>query len=164
MPGIPGAGGFASLFSLAGAGFQFGASMLQAQGEKIAAQGRATGYQYEAEKADVNAQYGELKAAQVSGQLTRNLNMTLGNIDAIRAAARTDVTSPTGAAVRNTMEAAGMEQKGIEVGNILAQAEQSKADAAYYRQAATTALLAGKTAAEGDIMGGIGKAVGALAA
>ena len=57
--------------------------------------------------------------------MTRNLNITLGNIDAVRAAAHTDPTSPTGAAVRDYAETTGTEQKNIAVDSITAQAQEA---------------------------------------
>ncbi len=86
--------------------------------------------------------------------LTRNLNQTLGNIDAVRAAARTDPSSPTGAAVRNTVEATSTENKNIQVDSIMAQANQDRANAAYLRSASSTALLSGGIGAFGDLLKG----------
>jgi hypothetical protein len=79
--------------SLGSMGLQFYATIYQAQGV-------ATADQYQADRLDVAAKYGELKAVQVGGQMTRQLNTVLGNIDAVRAAANADPNSPTGVAVR----------------------------------------------------------------
>ena len=118
-------GGAASLASI---GLQAYSTILQSQGV-------AAGDEYQAAKLDQAAQYGELKAVQTGGQMLRSLNTTLGNIDAVRAAANADPTSPTGAAVRDNQENIGNEQRSIVVGSILQQARQDRADAEYYRSA-----------------------------
>lgn len=135
---------------------------LSAYGDETKAKGVAAGDQFKAAELERAAQYGELKAAQTSGQLTRNLSMTLGNIDAIRAAAHDDPTSPTGAAVRDYAEKIGTEQKTIQVDSILAQSQQQEADAAYMRKSASDALLSGDIAAGADVLKGLGGALGSL--
>jgi hypothetical protein len=142
------AGLFSSIFSLAGAGFSaYGdieageGKALGLEGQALSQRGQAKGYEFSALKSDRAAEYGRLNATQIGGQLTRDLNTTLGNLDAIRSAAHTDPSSPTGAAVRGMEEGIGIDQRNIKVGNVLAQASQSEADAAYYRVAATSALL-----------------------
>lgn len=135
---------------------------LTAYGDVTKASGTAAGDQFRAAELDRAAQYGELKATQTSGQLTRNLNMQLGNIDAIRAAAHDDPTSPTGVAVRDYAEQRGIEQRDIQVDSILAQSKQSEADAAYLRKSASDALLSGDIAAGADVLKGIGGSLGSL--
>jgi hypothetical protein len=130
------AAGGASGLSLAGLGFSAASSILNASGT-------AAADTFKAEQLERTAEYGELKATQTSAQLTRNLATTLGNIDAVRAAARTDPTSPTGAAVRDFTQQVGTEQKNITVDSIEAQAQMDEANAAYLRSASSTALLSG---------------------
>lgn len=120
---------------------------LSAQSAQLQAAGVAGGDTFQAEKLDNAATYGELKAAQTGGQMSRQLNQTLGNIDAVRAAANTDPTSPTGAAFRDNQETIGTEQRTTTVNSIVAQSNQDTADAAYQRQAAGQALLAGDISA-----------------
>lgn len=134
--------------SLASIGLSAYATMLQAEG-------RAKADEYQAEKLESAATYGELKAVQTGGQMTRSLNTTLGNIDAVRAAAGTDPTSPTGAVIRDNQETIGSEQKGIVVNSILQQARQDKADSAYYRSSAKDALFAGKVGAAAGVFKGL---------
>src|SRR5580693_447353 len=116
----------ASGTSLASMGFQ-------AMGSVETGMGEASADKYKAAVLQRSAQYGELAATQTGGQMTRSLNMTLGNIDAVRAAMRTDPTSPTGAAVRGQIEAVGMEQENIKVSSLRAQAQEDEANAAYLR-------------------------------
>jgi hypothetical protein len=118
----------------------------------VAAQGQAEADVYKAQQLDEAAKYGELKATQTAGQMTRNLTMTLGNIDAVRAASRTDPTSPTGAAVRDYVENIGEEQRGITVNNIQQQARMDENNAAYMRTAASNALLGGDLSIAGTLL------------
>ena len=131
-----------------------GAGIFQAAGSIVQGIGTSNADKYQAEEQEQAAQYGDLKAVQTNAALTRNLNQTLGNIDAVRAAARTDPASPTGAAVRNTVEATSTENKNIQVDSIMAQANQDRANAAYLRQASSTALLSGGIGAFGDLFKG----------
>ena len=105
------------------------------------------------------ATYGELKANQTNAQKTRQLAVTLGHIDAVRAAAHTDPTSPTGAAVRGEREMEGGMQKEISVENIMQQARMDESNAAYMRSQASNALLAGDISMLGDIASGTAGAI-----
>lgn len=137
--------------SIASIGLQYYAGVQKAQADQFKATGESQGDTYQAERLDVAAQYGDLKATQTQGQMTRNLNSTLSNIDAVRAASHTDPTSPTGAAVRSQAEDIGDSQIGITVGNITAQTDQERSDAAYYRTASANALLSGNMASNADM-------------
>jgi hypothetical protein len=134
--------------SIASVGLQTYAALLKSQGV-------ASADQFQAQKLESSATYGELKAVQTGGQMTRNLNTALGNIAAVRAAAGADPNSPTGAAIRDNQEQIGNEQKGIAVNSILAQATQDRNDAAYYKSAADNALLAGDVSAAAGIFGAV---------
>ena len=131
-----------------------GAGIFEAAGSIVQGIGTSNADKYQAEEQEQAAQYGDLKAVQTNAALTRNLNQTLGNIDAVRAAARTDPSSPTGAAVRNTVEATATSDKNIQVDSIMAQANQDRANAAYLRSASSTALLSGSIGAFGDLLKG----------
>jgi hypothetical protein len=145
-----GGGGFAAGgMSLASAGLSAYSTILKSQGT-------ATADEWQAAKLETAATYGDLKAVQSGGQMTRNLNTTLGNIDAVRAAANADPNSPTGAAFRQNQEDIGNENKNIAVNSILQQSRQDRADAAYYRSAASNALLSGGIGAAAGILKGIG--------
>jgi hypothetical protein len=76
----------------------------------------------------------------------------LGNIDAVRAAQRTDPTSPSGQAVRNFVETTGTEQKNITVDSISAQAQMDEANAQYLRTASSSALLGGDLGIAGTLL------------
>lgn len=144
-------GGAAGGNSIASVGLQTYATLLQAQGT-------ATADSYQSDRLETAAQYGELKATQTGAQMTRNLNTTLGNIDAVRAAAGADPNSPTGAAFRDNQETLGNEKRGITVDSLNAQALQDKNDAAYYQQASQSALMSGDISAAA----GVAKAVAGI--
>ena len=128
---------------------------LSAYSTILQSQGVAAANEFQAAKLEQAAVYGELKAVQTGAAMTRSLNQTLGNIDAVRAAANTDPTSPTGNAFRENQEQLGEDQKTTTVNSILAQASQQRSDAAYYKSAASDALFAGKISAAAGIAKGI---------
>jgi hypothetical protein len=146
--GSGGGGSAAGGNSLASIGLSAYSTILQSQGV-------ASADEFQASKLESAATYGELKAVQTGGQMTRNLNNTLSNIDAVRAAAHTDPSSPTGAKIRSDQEALGIEQKNITVNSILQQSRQDRADAAYYKSAGKDALFAGGISAAAGIAKGI---------
>jgi hypothetical protein len=131
-----GSGSSASGQSITGAALGAFSTMLQAQGESEADK-------YQAQRLERAAQYGDLKATQTSAQMTRDLTTTLGNIEAVRAAARADPTSPTGAAYLDNQESIGENRRSIAVGSLMAQANQERQDADFYRRASSNALLIG---------------------
>lgn len=79
-------------------------------------------------------------ADQTDAQFREELDKTIGNIEAIRAAAGVSGNSPTSDAIREGEEKASDRQRRIKVGNLLSQADQSAGDASYYSSAAGTAL------------------------
>ena len=138
--------------SIASTGFKMLADYTSSRAE-------AGGERFKAELLEQQAQYGELKAAQTNAQMTRNLAITLGHLDAVRAASHGDPTSPTGAAVRGEMEAQGEMRKEITVENILQQKRMDEANAAYMRSQASNALLAGDISMLGDFASGVAGAM-----
>jgi hypothetical protein len=146
----------------AGPALSIAAIGLKAAGDYTKSRGVAAEDEYRAAELDRAAQYGDLKATQTNAQMSRNLTITLGQLDSIRAAARTDPTSPTGAAVRDFKEQVGTEEKNIRVDSIMEQARQAEADAAYMRTSASRALLSGDIAIAGDVIGGLGGAIKGL--
>jgi hypothetical protein len=147
-----GAAGAAGGLSLAATGFKV-------LGDYTTSRAEAGAEVYKSELLEQQAQYGELKATQTNAQMTRNLAITLGHVDAVRAAMHTDPTSPTGAAVRGEMEATGEMRKEITVENIMQQARMDEANAAYMRTQSNNALLSGDIAMLGDAFSGAAGAV-----
>jgi hypothetical protein len=138
--------------SLASTGFKMA-------GAYESSRGTAAADIYTAQELEQQAQYGELKATQTNAQMTQRLAITLGHIDAVRAAAHTDPTSPTGVAVRGEREMLGTEAKGITVENILQQSRMDEAQAAYMRSAASNALLSGDINMAATAFGGASSAL-----
>jgi hypothetical protein len=128
-------------------------------GDYVSSRGEAGADIYKSELSEQQAQFGRLKADQTNAQMTRNLALTLGHVDAVRASMHADPNSPTGAAVRGEMEATGAMRKEITVENILQQSRMDEANAAYMRSQASNALLSGNIAMLGDAFSG---AAGAL--
>jgi hypothetical protein len=148
-----GAAGAAGGMSLAATGFKM-------YGDYLSSRGTAAADVYQSELLEQQAEYGRLKATQTNAQLTRNLAITLGHVDAVRAAMHTDPTSPTGAAVRGEMEATGQMRKDITVENILQQTRMDEANAAYMRSQSSNALLSGDIAMLSDVFQGAAGALG----
>ena len=146
--------------SAAGAGLSIAATGFKMLGDYAGAKATSAGDIFKAEELEQQAQYGELKATQTNAQMTRNLAITLAHVDAVRAAAHTDPSSPTGAAVRGEMEEVGTERKNITVANIEQQVRMDEANAAYLRSAASNALMMGNIKMVGDLFGGIAGAFG----
>lgn len=125
---------------------------LQAGSQYEAAQGQAAADQFKAQQLEEAAKYGELKAKQTGAAMTRNLVTTLGNIDAVRAAAHTDPTSPTGAAVRQNVEDRLTNEKQIKVASIEQQARMDESNAQFMREASDKALLGGDLSIAGTLL------------
>lgn len=142
-----GSGG-ASGTSLAALGFGAAGTLLKGYGEQAADT-------YKSQLLEEQAQFGTTKATEVSGQLTQRLNQTLGNIDTIRAAAHTDPTSPTGAAVRGQAETVGDTQRSIEVGNIEMQSDLERQQAQWLQYAGSQAMLGAGLQAGGQVLGAV---------
>jgi arginine utilization protein RocB len=139
--------GLGPIMSMASMGFNFASQMGRAAGEKAASDAHAA-------KLARAADYGRTSANQTSAALTEDLTTTLGMIDAIKAAGGTDATSPTTAAYRERQGFIGTRKKNIQVTNILAQANQDDADAAYLRQSGSYAMGMGQLGAFGGLVKG----------
>lgn len=123
------------------------------------AKGEATSAadQYQAQRLERAAQYGKVQAVQTSAQGLEKLNVTLGNIEAVRAAGNVDPSSPTTAAIKDRTSFLSERDTGIRVENILAQASQNQSDAAYLRDASDYALTMGEVGAAAKLGTGIGQ-------
>ncbi|MEJ0094161.1 MAG: hypothetical protein WDN46_12205 [Methylocella sp.] len=88
--------------------------------------------------------------------MSRNLQTSIDNIQAVRASANVEGDSPTGEAIENNVRTTGQQQISQKVQNIDAQSQQDQDAAQFYTQSANNALL-------GGLLGGAGKALGGLA-
>ena len=147
----------------AAGGMSLAATGFKMLGDYVSSRAEAGADVYKSELLEQQAEFGRLKATQTNAQLTRNLAITLGHVDAVRAAMHTDPTSPTGAAVRGEMEATGQMKKEITVENIMQQARMDEANAAYMRSQSSNALLSGDIAMLGDAFAGAAGAAKAFA-
>jgi hypothetical protein len=150
--GGPSTGAQASGASVASAG-------LKAFGDIYAAKGQAESAKYRAATLEANAQRARVAAVQTGAAESEKLSSTLGNIDAVMAAAHGDPTSPTAAAYRDQQEQLGLTKKSIDVDNIMQQARQDDSDAAYLRTSAKYALTQGYISAGSDVLSALSKAV-----
>jgi hypothetical protein len=148
----------------AAGGLSLAATGFKMLGDYTSSRAEAGADVYKSELLEQQAEYGRLKATQTNAQLTRNLAITLGHVDAVRAAMHTDPTSPTGAAVRGEMEATGQMRKDITVENILQQTRMDEANAAYLRSQSSNALLSGNIAMLGDAFSGAAGAMKGMGA
>lgn len=144
-----GSGG-ASGASLASLGFNVAGDLFKGYGQQAADT-------YQSQLLEEQAQFGNVKAAEAGAQLTQRLNQTLGNIDTIRAAAHTDPTSPTGAAVRGQAEQIGGTQRSITVASDLMQSELENQQAQWLKYAGSQAVTGAYLSAGGDVLSAASK-------
>ena len=95
---------------------------------------------YQAARLEEAAQFGKTQAALTDAVMRENLNNTLGNIQAVRAAAGIDPTSPTTAAMMNMNADTAERQRLAKVGSINAQTAEQEASAKYLREAGDFAV------------------------
>jgi hypothetical protein len=128
---------------------------LQIMGGLSAANAQAAGYRHSAAQAERRALAARTAADQTSAFMRDELTTTLGNIEAIRAAAGVTLDSPTGMAIYEREKKESDRQRNVKVGNLLSQAAMSDSDADFYRYAAGHAESMG-------ILGAFGRGIGGL--
>jgi hypothetical protein len=139
--------------SLAAAGFS-------AFGDIVSSRGVAGSDTFRAAELEQTAQRNKVAAVQTGASETEQLAAHLGNVDAVRAAAKTDPTSPTGAALRDWTEQIGLTKKSIDVDQLMAQSRQEQSGATFLRASAKTALLSGYLNAGADTLKALAPALG----
>jgi hypothetical protein len=117
--------------------------------------GASQAAQQQAADAEKRAQIGKIQADQTDAYYRKDLNTTISNIRAIRAATGASADSPSTQAYIDTETEASDRVRRIKVGGLLMGVDQSLADAAFYRSSASTALLGGVLGAAGKIAGGL---------
>jgi hypothetical protein len=120
-----------------------------------------TGDLFQSEVVEQEAQYGALKATQEAGQMTRNLTLTLGTVDAVQLQPR--ATQPR----RRTLPCATTPNRSV-LSRRLSKSTRStsrldEAQAAYLRQASSQAPLVGELGAAGSVAQGVGGALPGIA-
>lgn len=112
---------------------------------------------FQADRAARAAKFGETQAALTDTTYRENLNTTLGNIEAVRAAAGIDPTSPTTAAIMDKNAGLSDRQRMAAVGSIKAQNAEDLASADYLRKAGDFAVTQSYLSAGTDIASGVAK-------
>lgn len=131
---------------------------LSAYGSVLKGEGTQAADEMQAAKAERAAEFGRLQAGLVDASMRENLNVTLGNIDVIRAAGRVDPTSPTTAAVEDYNRMVGERARTAQELSIRSQVAEDEASAQYLRQAGDFALTQGYLSAGVDVLKGVAKA------
>lgn len=139
--GLPSAGdsGSSGGFSKAG-GLSIASLGLSAFSGIEKAQGTAAADEFQVGKAERAADFGRLQAGLTDSVMREQLNTTLSNIDVIRAASRTDPTSPTGAAIESYDSKIANRQRTTALLNINAQVSEDEASASYLHKAGLDAV------------------------
>jgi hypothetical protein len=130
---------------------------LSAYSSKEKGDATASANQFQADKATDAAKFGRLQADLTNTTATEKLNSTLGNIDAIRAAAHVDPTSPTTAAVEDWQTEISNRNRLAAEGTIESQASSDAASADYLAKAGAFAQLQGYLGAGVDVTAGVSK-------
>jgi hypothetical protein len=113
--------------------------------------------EFKAQQAETAAAIGREQALSTDTTMRTRMNITLGNIEAIRAAGHVDPTSPTTAALLDRERAAGDATRMAAVGSIRMQAAEDEAAAAYLRKAGDFAVTMGYVNAGEDLLSAIAK-------
>jgi hypothetical protein len=130
---------------------------LTAMGTISAGQGADAADQMKADQAERAADFGKLQATLTDTTMRENLNTTLGNIEAIRAAGNIDPTSPTTAAVLDRQTQISNRQRTAADVSINSQVEADEASASYLRQAGSFAVTQSYLQAAAGVAGGVAK-------
>jgi len=136
--------------SIAALGMQAGGSIMKGQGTKAADD-------FQADRAQRAAAFGEIQANLTDTTARENLNTTLGNIEAIRAAGKVDPSSPTTQAILDQNRERSDRQRTAAVASIKAQSAEDLASADYLRKAGDFAVTQSYLSAGTDIASGVAK-------
>jgi hypothetical protein len=136
--------------SVASLGFSAYSDVLKGQAVQASDEYRAATLENAAARTNV-------AAVQTGASASEQLSSHLGNIDAVRAAAHADPTSPTGASLRDWTETLGNTKKTIAVDQLMAQSQQEASDAAYLRSAGAQAKTLGYINAGTDVLAAVSK-------
>lgn len=128
-------------------------------GSKIyKAHGEQAGQEFMAERDKRAAEIGRLRADQTDVHDREQLNTTLANLDAVRAAANIDPSSPTTAALKAEETRVSDRERMTKVANLRAQAEEDDLTARYRHKVGKQALIGGYLGAASSIGKGLGSA------
>jgi hypothetical protein len=157
-------GQLAAPLSIASVGFSALGKVSEGQAAKAGYEAKANDAEFAAQRAERAAEYGRIQADQTDAGLREELAITLGNIDAVRAASNVDPTSPSGVALKERETEVSDRQRRARVASIRAQANEDdrmaqygRSTATYLRRAGSGALRTSYINAAAGITGGIAK-------
>ena len=142
------AGAIAGPASIASIGFGAASDLMKGEATK-------SSDDFQAARAERAAEFGKLQATLTDTTMRENLTSTLGNIDAVRAAAGIDPTSPTTAALEGRSTMLSDRQRMAAVGSIRSQAAEDEASAKYLREAGDFAVTQSYFSAGMDVAKGL---------
>jgi hypothetical protein len=122
--------------------------------------GSAAADKMRADQAQRAAEFGRVQADLTDTHYREELNTTLGNIDAIRAAAKTDPNSPTTQAIEDRQSMLSDRQRTAAVVTLRSQADEDEASARYLRQAGRFSIGLGYLDAASKLAKGISGGLG----
>lgn len=143
----------AGIVSIASIGLSAMSTVSKGEGEKAADE-------FKAARAEEAAKFGRLQADLTDTTLREQLNVTLSNIDAIRAGGNIDPRSPTGAAITDRNIAISERQRVAQEASLRSQAASDEASARYLRSAGDFALTQSYISAGAGAAGGLAKGFG----
>lgn len=112
---------------------------------------------FQASRLEQAAEFGKTQAALTDTTMRQSLNTTLGNIEAVRAAAGIDPTSPTTAALMGQSTERADMQRMAAVGSIKAQNAEDLASAKYLHEAGDFAVTQSYLKAATDVASAVAK-------
>ncbi|MEL7111395.1 MAG: hypothetical protein AAGK93_00475 [Pseudomonadota bacterium] len=132
-------------------GFAIGSSLVAGFGSLFAGSAQSASLKGQAQAAELDAKISALRAKQVAGQRTEELNDVLSAINSIRSARRVGLDSATGRAIRDDRRRKGKEQRNSDVLTELMGRDRSRARASSLRSQARVAPVMGFVSALGDL-------------
>jgi hypothetical protein len=133
--------------SLASTGFAAAGQMAQGKGQQAAAN-------YEAGRKDLAAKFARAQAAQVDAHLSEELNTTIANINAVRAAQGGSPLSPTTQALIDNESKMSDRERKLRVNNLKAEASEAEGAANYLRYSGKVAMGAARIGALSTVLKG----------
>lgn len=112
---------------------------------------------YQAARLEQAAQFGKTQAALTDATMRENLNNTIGTINAVRAAAGVDPSSPTTSAMVEMNSERSNRQRLAAVGSINSQVAEQEASAKYLREAGDFAVTQSYVKAGTDVFSAVAK-------
>lgn len=144
--------------STAASGLAGTSAALSAAGTIMKGEGTQAADDMQADQLEQAAAFGETQAKLTDTTMRQNLTTTLGNIEAVRAAAGADPNSPTSVALMDQSTTRSDTQRMAAVGSIRTQDETDKSSADYLRQAGDFAVTQSYLGAAAGVVGAVGKA------